>query len=229
MNISEQTSHFIITEGNLDSYYAKGDLLVYRFDQTADPELKFIHRHTNQVVHKATYSSITGYASADVDEFINNWLADNPVSGGVTLPGVSGAVLYENGAGQLAGNANLVFNGGTKLTIGSGFIDGAAPYLRLGQGVSSAILINGNSPRMSGPLALDSYLHGYATNDTKIRISSATTKIVFLDYLGVSVGDFDNDANFRILKAGKGISFISPDGLTTKVLTIDNAGSPVWT
>jgi hypothetical protein len=33
----------------------------------------------------------------------------------------------------------------------------------------------------------------------------------------------------QIIRAGNGVEFLSPDGLVTKVLTIDNAGSAVWT
>jgi hypothetical protein len=34
--------------------------------------------------------------------------------------------------------------------------------------------------------------------------------------------------NFEVSRPGKGIKLTSPDGLTTKTLTIDNAGNPVW-
>lgn len=35
--------------------------------------------------------------------------------------------------------------------------------------------------------------------------------------------------SFRLLEAGKGIVFTSPNGSVTKTLTIDNAGAAVWT
>ncbi|MCP4259907.1 MAG: hypothetical protein GY774_20700 [Planctomycetes bacterium] len=34
--------------------------------------------------------------------------------------------------------------------------------------------------------------------------------------------------NFEVSRPGKGIKLTSPDGLTTKTLTIDNSGNPVW-
>lgn len=36
---------------------------------------------------------------------------------------------------------------------------------------------------------------------------------------------FDNTGGVEVMTAGKGIKLKSPDGLTTKTLTIDNAGA----
>ena len=36
-------------------------------------------------------------------------------------------------------------------------------------------------------------------------------------------------ANIYLSGPGRGIIFQSPDGLTSKMLSIDNSGNPVWT
>lgn len=42
-------------------------------------------------------------------------------------------------------------------------------------------------------------------------------------------GSLDLRGATVLLQAGVGITFVSPDGLTTKTLSIDNSGDPVWT
>jgi parallel beta-helix repeat protein len=54
--------------------------------------------------------------------------------------------------------------------------------------------------------------------------SAGVNQIAF--HVGQGSGD---NGNIELLRPGKGIIFVSPDGLTKKKLTIDNSGNAVWT
>ncbi len=101
--------------------------------------------------------------------------------------------------------------------------------MRLGQGGSDAVLINGPNARFAGAITTQTAMEGYSTFDTMFAIATASAKFSIEDYLGVDILHLENSGQLNLLADGAGIEFSSPDGLTQKVLTIDNAGAPVWT
>lgn len=188
MNVSSGSNYLKLTEGNYDFYYRKGDLLIKRMDQSADPSLYFIQANTGAVLHRTAYSAITGIVSADVDDFIDQWQALNAVaSGGVKIGdpvsgGTVNRILFVDGSGNVAGHANLQTIGG----------------------------------RLIVSIANINFINNGDNSQTVMRTTNGSTTASF-------------DGQITLLGAGKGIQFKSPDGLTTKILTIDNTGTPVWT
>lgn len=245
MNIIEQTSHFSITEGLTTAYYAKGDLLIHKMSTVANAELWFVHRQTNQVVHIVNYNDITGYASSDVDDFIDKWIEDNPVAGGLpagmtwdgttfdldtaggfkvgpwsndptwTALGYDGYtfLIGKVGITGIVYNSDLVFYRGT---VERGRFAGSAGNFAVGT---------------TGPAAVGHFKSRLATDVAFIAEGTLgqDTDIQQWRLNGVTYGKFTKLGGITLLRPGVGVTLTSPDGLTTKTLTIDNSGAEVWT
>jgi hypothetical protein len=90
------------------------------------------------------------------------------------------------------------------------------------QGIVGEIVANNPTVNSSGFAAIRG-LWGNASDQVGLRFSitvGGEKHIMLMSPL---------TRNVELLQNGKGIEFISPDGLTKRVLTIDNGGNPVWT
>lgn len=107
--------------------------------------------------------------------------------------------------------------------------------LTAGKSVSVGNLVSGGSVQIgsSGPYATGTL---YADANWGMLLTSATNNPLnsdfgWLRYDGVLLAKITNDnlhvslGNFVASTPGKGVTLTSPDGLTTKTLTIDNAGN----
>lgn len=105
---------------------------------------------------------------------------------------------------------------------------GTADYAMLASAVRQILLRMGSSQN-ENPLSI---LHNNGANiftvDSNGSLDSAGVlkAALYLQSLGPAYVD---GGNINIRQNGAGVSFDSPDGSVTKVLTIDNSGNPVWT
>lgn len=204
MNITSADGYILIKDPTAETYYKPGDVLLHRTSNDADPVLWFIHAHTNQILNKTLYSDITGIVSADIDDFITQWLTLNIVSTGITegdsySGGAPYRVLFIDVNEEITTSNKLRFEGGY-LYVDNNGVNTADTYLRLGQGGSTAILINTTSSRFAGTVSLDSHLQGYSMNDTRIRTGNAASKIAFQGSLADLVAYFLNDGGLGLVE-----------------------------
>lgn len=246
MIIAEETNHFSITEGNKTDYYAKGDLLIHKMSAVANAELWFVHRQTNQVLFIVNYNDISGYASTDVDDFIDKWLVDNPIASGGGLPagmtwnGTTFSLTTANGfvVGPWAANATYTAIGNSGFPVfafkdsQSLFLYSYSFYVQQGAQVRSVWLDTGRfGTGTTTPGGTGHFKSRIATEIPFIveGILGQDTDIQQWRNNGNIYGKFTKTGGFVLLQPGEGITFTSPDGLTTKTVSIDNAGNEVRT